>query len=472
MTPSRRTFLRGAGALMALPFLESLPGGRALAESASGGAAPASPVRLAVLYMPNGVNADAWAPKGTGRGFDLSPTLAPLADFKNDLLVLSELWNAGSIGGDGHYVKTAGFLTGTTITKTTGKDLRSGGVSMDQVAAQRVGRDTLLLSLELGIEPVTTGIDTNVGYTRLYGSHISWSTPTTPVAKEINPRLAFDRLFRPAKAGDAPGDDRSVLDLVADDAKALRSKVGRADQAKLDNYLESVRAVEKQIESNTRRRAEENHLPPAVLQEIEALDRKVQKWDAHPDRARLNSIRVGADHTEHVKLMLDLMVLAFWSDATRVSTFMFGNAVSPRNFSWLEGVKGGHHEISHHKNDKKALEMYARINVWHVNQLGYFLGRLRDIKEGGKSLLDNSMVLFGAGMRDGNSHNPRNLPLVLAGRAGGSIKPGRHVAYKKGTPLCNLYVDMLARVGAPVQHIGDSTERLPGLGDADFSSPL
>jgi len=260
-----------------------------------------------------------------------------------------------------------------------------------------------------------------------------------------------------------------VLDLVADDAKSLRAKVGRADQAKLDNCLESVRAVEKQIESNTRRRAEENRLPPAVLQEIEALDKKVQQWDAHPDRARLNSIRVGADHTEHVKLMLDLMVLAFWSDATRVSTFMFGNAVSPRNFSWLDGVKGGHHEISHHKNDKKALEMYARINVWHVNQLGYFLGRLRDIKEGEKSLLDNSMVLFGAGMRDGNSHNPRNLPLVLAGRAGGSLKPGRHVAYKKGTPLCNLYVDMLARVGAPVQHIGDSTERLPGLGDADYA---
>ena len=459
--------LRGMGVAMSLPLLDAM-GENTLAAPAT---APSGkfPVRMAMLYMPNGVNESAWTPKGVGRDFELSPTLSPLADFKNDILVLTELMNAGSIGGDGHYVKTGGFLTGTTITKTTGKDLRSGGTSIDQLAAQRVGQTTPLPSLELGIEPVNTGIDTNVGYTELYGGHISWSTPTTPVAKEINPKLAFDRLFRPGKSTDRPEDDRSVLDLIAQDAGSLRNRVGQNDRAKLDEYLESVRSLEKRIEFNTRRRAEENHLSAATLMEIEALDKRVQLWANHPDRERLNSIHIGSDHTDHVRLMLDLIVLGFWSDSTRVSTFMFGNAVSPRNFSFLEAVRGGHHEISHHKNEKEALRQYQLINQWHVRQVAYMLEKMRGIKEADGTLLDNSMVLFGAGMRDGNRHDPHNLPLVLAGRAGGTIQTGRHVAYKKHTPLCNLYVDLLERVGAPVEHFGDSTEKLPGLDDASYA---
>src|SRR3954447_19015700 len=253
---SRRTVLRGAaGAMMSLPFLEAMT---SVASAATG--AKKMPVRMAVLYMANGVNVDQWAPKGVGKSFELSPTLAPLAKHKDDLLVMSELMNAGSLGGDGHYVKTAGWLTGTTITKTTGKDLRSGGVSMDQVMAQRVGRDTPLPSLELGIEPVTNSVDNNVGYTALYGSHIAWSTPTTPLAKEINPRLAFDRLFRSQGAAASPQDDRSVLDLVAEDAKSLRTKVGKNDQMKLDEYFDSVRAVEKRIDFNSKQRAEDAKL--------------------------------------------------------------------------------------------------------------------------------------------------------------------------------------------------------------------
>ncbi|HZL36578.1 MAG TPA: DUF1552 domain-containing protein [Tepidisphaeraceae bacterium] len=465
---SRRTLLRGVGVAMALPLLEAMGDSAgafgADATSPAEKAAAKFPTRMAVLYMPNGVNEHAWTPKGEGKNFELSPTLEPLADFKNDILVLSQLMNSGSLGGDGHYVKTAGFLTGTTITKTTGKDLRSGGVSMDQLAAQRVGKTTLLPSLELGIEPVTTGIDTNVGYTRLYGSHISWSTPTTPVAKEINPKLAFDRLFRPGRefAG-RPEDDRSVLDLVAQDAGDLRKRIGATDQRKLDEYLESVRSVEKRIDFNTHRRAEENHLSPKALQEIEALDKRVQLWINHPGRERLNSIHVGADHTDHVRLMLDLMVLGFWSDSTRVSSFMFGNAVSPRNFSFLPGVHGGHHEISHHKNQAEALAQYQLINTWHVQQFAYLLTKMRDIPEGAGTLLDHSMLLFGAGMRDGNSHNPHNLPLVLAGQANGQLATGRHIAYAPKTPLCNLYVDLLDRMGAPVEHFGDSTEKLAGL---------
>lgn len=465
---SRRTMLRGVGAALALPLLDAMQGGgQALAGEIIAGAAP---VRMGVLYMPNGVNASAWTPGGIGRDFALSPTLEPLKNVKDQILVFSELMNAGSTGGDGHYVKTSGFLTGTTITKTTGKDLRSGGVSMDQVAAQRIGRLTPLPSLELGIDPVTTGVDTNVGYTTVYGSHIAWSTPTTPVAKEINPRLAFDRLFRSqAAAGKTAEDDRSVLDLVADDAGRLRSRVGQADRRKLDEYLDSVRAVEKRIEFNTKRRADENKLTPAMLTEIEALDKRVQMWADHPERDRLGKVRVEGDHTEHVRLMFDLMVLAFWTDSTRVGTFMFGNAVSPRNFSFLEGVHGGHHEISHHKNEADALAQYQKINQWHVAQYAYLLEKLQSIQEGAGTLLDHSMILFGAGMRDGNSHDPKNLPLVLGGRGGGKIATGRHLKYEKRTPLCNLYVSMLDHLGAPTPHFGDSTAALPGMEDADYA---
>jgi len=237
---SRRNVLRGIGAAVCLPFLESLaPRALAATTSVAGAAAAKRPVRMAVVYMANGVNVSKWVPQGFGRDFELSPTLSPLAPLKNDLLVLTELTNRAAFGGDGHYVKSAGLLTGTTITKTTGKDIRAGGVSMDQLAAQRIGHLTPLPSLELGIEPVETGIDGNVGYTRLYSSHISWATPATPVGKEINPRLAFDRLFR--SNARAEGDNRSVLDLVGEQARAVRSRVGGADRDKLDNYLESIR---------------------------------------------------------------------------------------------------------------------------------------------------------------------------------------------------------------------------------------
>ncbi len=478
-TLSRRTILRGLGAAVAVPFLESLAP-RALA-AAAGPAAKAGkrPVRMAVLYMANGVNTKQWDVSGVGRDYPLSPSLEPLKGFKDDLLVVSQLMNRAAVGGDGHYVKSAGLLTGTTITKTAGRDLRSGGVSMDQIAAQGIGHHTPLPSLELGVEQVETGIDGNVGYTRLYGSHISWATPTTPLGKEINPQLAFDRLFRSNPR--AQGDNRSVLDLVSDQAKQVRSKVGGSDGAKLDNYLESIRAVEKRIEFNSRQRAEEQALSPEQLLAIEGLEKRIATFGGDGERLkqlrgeggdrRGRRERGGADHSEHVRLMLDLMVLAFWSDSTRVSTFMFGNAVSHRNFSFLDGVRGGHHEISHHKNDEKNLEQYQKINRWHVEQYAYMLGRMKEIKDGpdGSSLLDNSMVLFGSPMRDGNAHVPRNLPILMAGRAGGTIAPGRHVEYEKDTPLCNLYTAMLDRMGTKVDRFGDSTGRLPGLDAPAFA---
>lgn len=465
---SRRTMLRGMGAMIALPMLDAMAPAQTTMP-ASGVGVAGKTIRTAVLYFPNGVNVPLWTPTSKGKDFELSPTLAPLKDHKDDLLVLGELMNANSVTGDGHYVKSSGFLTGTTITKTTGKDLRSGGISVDQLMAQTIGRNTPLPSLELGIEPVATGVDNNVGYTRLYASHISWSTPTTPVSKEINPRLAFDRLFR--SRGQAGADDRSVLDMVSEDAASLRGRIGKADQAKLDNYLESIRSVEKRIEFDLKMRAERQQMSPDQLVALDALDKRISTWETvqpkdNPGERRRNT----GDHSEHVRLMMDLIALAFWSDSTRVASFMFANEVSNKNFSFVEGVTGGHHQISHHKREEAALKQLHLINRWHAEQYAYLLTRLKQIKEGDSNLLDNSMILFGCGFSDGDRHDPKNLPLILAGKAGGTLATGRHLVYEPRTRLCNLYVGMLRRMGVDVKQFSDSSEELAGLNDPGYGT--
>ena len=465
---SRRTLLKGMGVTMALPLLEAMQPLNAWGEvvaKAAGTAAAKPPVRFAALYMANGANMAQWTPKGTGRNFELSPSLAPLAPFKDDLLVLSNLWNAATDTGDGHYVKTGGWLTGTTITRTTGANICAGNTSMDQVIARKIGNFTPLPSLELGIEPPATGVDTNVGFTQLYGAHISWSTPTTPLTKEINPKLAFDRLFRSTAAArvNALGDDQSVLDLVAEDARALQKRLGRADRQKLGEYFDSVRAVERRIEFDRKRKSAENMEDALVRAEIDRLGREV---DLYADPARVSERR--DNHTQQVRLMLDIMALAFWSDSTRVSTFMFGNSVSGRNFSFLEPGLGSHHENSHHEHKAEKLERYHKINRWHVAQYAYFLDRLRGFREGAGNVLENSMILFGAGMSDGNAHDPHNLPLVLAGRGGGTLATGRHLSYAKNSPMANLHVSLLNRMGAQTEKFADSTGELAGLNDADY----
>ncbi len=450
---------------MCLPLLEAMQPLTAYGARAKGRQGK-PPVRMAVLYMPNGVNPQAWTPTGAGADFALSPILAPLANVKPEILVLSELMNKQSIEGDGHYVKVAPFLTGTHITKTTGSDLRCGGISMDQVAAQHVGNLTPLPSLELSVEPPTTYVDTNVGYTALYGSHISWNTPTTPVTREINPQLAFDRLFRSAggQGKDSSANDASVLDLVSEDARQLQTRVGKADRQKLDEYFEAVRSVEKRIAFDANRRAAEYDGDPIARRKIAELGGRIKDYYQDPARIRER----GIDHTGQVRLMLDIMVLGFWTDSTRVATFMFGNEVSGRNFSFLPGVNGSHHEISHHQDDKAKLEEYKLINIWHVQQYAYMLEQMKSIREGEGTLLDNAMVLLGGGMRDGNAHSPYNLPIVLAGRAGGTLATGRYLSYEAKTPLCGLYRGMLARIGVPVEHFGDSVGELPGLSDPAF----
>jgi hypothetical protein len=438
---SRRTLLRGAGVGLGLPWLEAMVPYSALASSA----VPKSPVRLAALYMPNGVNINAWSPEGSGRDFKLSPTLEPLKDIKDQIVVLSNLWNEASKGGDGHYVKEAAILTCTTIKKTPGADI-GNSVSMDQVAAQRAATQTPLPSLELGVTPVAIGVDAVVGYTRVYGSHIAWSSPTTPLAREINPRSVYERLFRASSTpqGNSAKMDTLLLDRVMGDAKRLRAQVGTQDRIRLDEYLSLMRSLEERVQRSTS--VEQTAWKPRV-----PIDPKA----APTDRP--------ADHAEHVRLMLDMIATAFQSDTTRVSTFMFGNAVSNVSFRFLEGVSAGHHDVSHHQKDEDKLRQYQLINRWHIEQYAYLLRKLKGMKEGDSTVLDNSMVLFSSALSDGNSHNPHKLPLVLGGRGGGRIDSGQHLVYAEDSPLANLYVSMLDAFGAPVERFADSTGPLAGL---------
>jgi hypothetical protein len=399
---------------------------------------------MGFLYVPNGANMRAWLPETAGADFKLSQTLEPLSEIRDDILVLSNLWNEASKSGDGHYVKESAILTCTTIKKTPGADLQNG-LSVDQLAAQRVGRQTPLPSLELGVTPVASGIDAAVGYTRLYGSHIAWSSPTTPLAREINPHSAYERLFRASGQQGGSGKlDTLLLDRVLGEAKRMRAQVGTADRLRIDEYLSVVRSLEERLDRA--KSPERNAWKPRV-----PLDPKAQPEDRE------------YSHEEHVRLMLDVIALAFQSDTTRICTFMFGNAVSNVSFRFLEGVSAGHHDVSHHQKDDDKLRQYEIITRWHVQQFAYLLNKLRSMKEGESNVLENSMILFGSALSDGDRHDPHNLPLVLAGRGGGRIAGGQHLQYAVDTPLSNLYVSMLEAFGTPVERFADSTGRLPGV---------
>jgi len=454
---SRRQTLKGLGATMALPFLEAMRPLHGQSTSSS------DPVRMACLFMPNGVRPDKWTPTGSGKTYKLSPILSPLEALKEEIMVISGLTNKASHGGDGHYFKTASWLTCTTIEKTVGSNVSSNGISIDQVAAQEIGNSTRLPSMELGTEPITSGIDRNVNLTRLYGSHISWKKPDVPLPCEINPRIAFDRLFRNRnkKGGAAAGNpDKSILDIVLDDANSLKRSLGDEDTHKLDQYLESVREVERRIENEASQLGAGQNLTPEALKQLAALSERINKagGGSKNDFGSLQRL----NPTEHVRLMMDIMVLAFWTDSTRVSTFMFGNAVSGKNFSFLDGVSGSHHSISHHKNDKKQLDQYQIINTWHTEQYAYMLQRMKEIPEGSATLLDNSMVLFGSGIRDGNAHATKDIPIVLGGGAKGQLKTGRHLE-TSGADLSSLYVGMLKRLGVSKQKVGEASRELRGI---------
>ncbi len=448
---SRRRMLKGMGACIALPFLEAmaLPG-------AGSSVYGKSSVRTAFLFMPNGVHPEHWTPEKIGSDFNLTRQLLPLEKFKKDIVVMGELMNRNSLfkGADGHYAKSASLLTCMPIKQTIGDNISSGGISVDQVIASNVSHETLFPSLEYGLDRITTGVDINVGFTRLYGSSISWQSPSQPLSKEIDPRLAFDRLFRSFVPGVKMKEDpwkQSVLDLVMDDAKSLKNNLGRSDQDKVSEYLESIRSVEKRISNSDNKEKFAANITPDIRRELTRVNQNIDEYV---------EMYAGVDITEKTRLMLDIMALAFWSDASRVSTFMFGNSVSDRNFSFLDGVKGNHHSISHHMEKKDTLEEYMRIVTWHVEQYAYFLQKLKGIKEGDKTLLDNSMILFTSDLRDGNRHSPKNLPIVLAGNGGGKIRTGQNLIFDKETPLANLYLTMINALNIEQKQFGDSTRTL------------
>ena len=447
-TLHRRTFLRGLGASIALPLLDAMRPARALAAAA--GAAKA-PVRMAFLFVPNGVNMSEWTPALEGADFDLPFTLQPLKAHKNDLLVMSGLAHdkgrANDDGGGDHARSAGSWLTGSQPLKSEGSQIRLG-TSADQVAAAAIGNKTRFSSIELGLEAGRQGGKCDTGYSCAYSNNISWINESTPASREINPRLVFERLFSnqlPKEVGESQARreryKKSILDFVLEDAKSLGSQVGGHDRQKIDEYLASVREIEKRVEHAERTVASET---PRIVPGYEIPDGIPESYE------------------EHARLMMDMMVLAFQTDVTRICTFMLANEGSNRSYRNV-GVSDGHHSLSHHQGDFAKLQKIRDINRFHMQQFAYLLDRLKTTREGDGNLLDNSMIVYGAGLADGNRHEHENLPLLMAGRGGGSITPGRHVRYSAETPMCNLLVSMLDRVGAPVMSIGDSTGALRGL---------
>jgi hypothetical protein len=438
---SRRTVLRGLGVSLALPWLE------ATSTVAKAAAVASSPTRMAFIFVPNGVVMNNWVPKTEGYGFELSPTLQPLAPVQDDLMVITGLTHdKGRANGDGagdHARSASVFLTGSQPRKTDGEHIRSG-MSVDKLAAKAVGQNTRFSSLELGVDPGRMAGNCDSGYSCAYSSNISWSGESNPVGKEVNPKLVFERLFGGGKQSEVDKSQqqrealqKSVLDFIADDAKRLQSKLGRNDNRKLDEYMTGVREVERRIGTRT-----------------------AKPVDIHVDYAIPDGIP--GDYQDHMRMMCDLMVLAFQTDSTRIATMMFANAGDNKNYRKI-GVAEGHHDLSHHGDNPEKLEKISQINRFHIQQLSYLLTKMKSIREGERNLLDNSMVVYGSGISDGNRHNHDNLPILLAGSGGGTIDTGRHLRYDLETPVCNLFMSMLDRMGVDAPFIGDSTGRLPGL---------
>ncbi|MGV3615009.1 MAG: DUF1552 domain-containing protein [Fimbriimonas sp.] len=428
---------------MALPLLEGM-----LPTTAFAGAPKSRTLRMAFLFVPNGVNMKDWTPAVEGAGYQLPYILEPLSNVRESVSVLTGLTQKNAFAlGDGpgdHARSAAAWLTGVHPKKTNGADIK-GGISADQVAAQRIGKLTPFASLELGCERGALAGDCDSGYSCAYSSSISWRGESTPVAKEVNPRLVFERLFGNGNTDEATESQelraryqRSILDFVLEDANDLRGRLGNRDRQKLDEYLTSVREIEERLD----------RLDKANVQ-------------VKGSGVRIPS-GVPSDYEAHLKLMADMLVLAFQTDLTRVSTFMFANEGSNRSYRMI-GVSEGHHDVSHHGRDTGKLEKKREIDRFHARQLAYLLERMKAIKEPEGTLLDNSMIVYGGGISDGDRHNHDDLPILLAGGAGGKVPTGRHIRYANGTPMNNLFLSMLDRMGIPAETLGDSTGKLQGL---------
>jgi hypothetical protein len=450
---SRRTMLRGLGTAVALPVLDCMgPVASVFAAPAqiAAGKAGATPLRLAFCYVPNGIHMQEWTPSEAGENFELTPTLKVLEQFKSDMVVLSGLaHDKAEANGDGpgdHARAMATFLTGCQAKKTGGADIKVG-ISVDQLAAQKVGDATRFASLELSCDKGRQSGECDSGYSCAYSSNISWKTPSSPVTPETNPRLVFERLFSggsdiatAAARAERTKYQKSILDYVRQDAARLQDRLGANDKRKLDEYLTSVREIE------------------ARLSRIE-----------EGNRAELGHVEkptgVPKEYNEYLRLMADMLVLAFQTDTTRIGTFIFANEGSNRSYAFMD-VSEGHHDLSHHGRNKEKQAKIAKINRFHLEQFAYFIGKLKSTKEGDGTLLDNSMVVYGSCIGDGNRHNHNDLPVVVLGKGGGTIKTGRHMLFdkKEEIPLANLWMSLLDRMGAKnIESLGDATGKLDGL---------
>ena len=438
---SRRHFLRGTGIALSLPWLESLNawGTTPVAN------APGAPRRMAVVFMGNGVNPQHWGAEQGANGMELLKTLSPLEPLKDKLLVCKGLWNPTTVAGPGGHYPKMNVLSGLTVKQTT-TDVEVG-TTVDQIVAEHVGGATPMSSIVLGTEGPSYSTDS--GYTSIYSAYISWSSPTSPAPKEIYPQQAFDQLF---DDGSQRKRDKSVLDLVNSEARSLRTRLSRRDMLKLDEYLTSVRELEQRIEK---------------AEQFSKQNTGGTGWQPTVKAPTFPRPAAGipADAQEHVRLMFDIMVLAFQMDRTRVATFMMNNDLSNMNFAPYTGVKGGVHELSHHANDPKRLDEYQRVNQHHMKLWGEALQKMAATDEGERSLLDNSMILFCSSLYDGNAHDSRQLPVVLAGGGGGTIRGGRVLDYSKeeNRKLCRLHLAMMDRMGVRMHQFGDADTALTDL---------
>jgi hypothetical protein len=438
----RRTILRGLGVSMALPLLDAMvPALTAFQKTA---AKPAN--RFGAVYVPNGIMMREWTPSDEGSAFEFTPILKPLEPFRDRLLVLSGLNStppAKQSGAPGvHARASTRFLTDTAPKVTNGSDLEAG-ISMDQIAAKELGHHTQLASLELGLESTESAASCDNGFNCVYTSTISWRSSTTPLPTEHNPRQVFERMFGDATSTDPATrlariqQERSILDSVSQRIAKLGQQVGSGDRAKLDEYFEAIRDVERRIQNAEQQSSKE----------LPVVDQPAG---------------IPATFEEHAKLMYDLYALAYQCDLTRVITFMIAHEFSGRTYPEI-GVPDAHHPISHHQNDPTRLAKLAKINTYHVTLFASFLEKLRSTPDGDGSLLDHAMIVYGAGMSDSNAHDPKNLPILLAGGGTGLLKGGSHLRFPKETPLANLHLTLLDKLGVRVDKLGDSAGELPEL---------
>jgi hypothetical protein len=428
---SRRAVLRGFGASLALPFLDAMvPAATALARTA---ATPA--LRFGAVFIPMGERPGFWTPKTVGAGFEFSPILKPLESLRDSLVVVS---GVDRPTGGTHAVSTATWLTGSSPKRTEAEDFLAG-ISLDQVIAGKIGRDTVFPSIEISTEDQAGYIGAcDVGYSCTYMSTISWKGPTTPLPMERNPRVVFERLFgRPGTVAERVArmkSDQSILDSVREDVASLQRDLGARDRVRLTEYLDHVREIEQRIERAERQATSDITIPAAPVGIPPAFE-------------------------EHVHLMFELMAVAYETDLTRVFSFMLNREASQLVFPSI-GINEPWHHISHHGNDPEKLAALVKINTWQIGLFGKFLQRLKDTPDGDGSLLDHSVILWGSGMSDSNSHSAIDVPLLLAGKGGGRLKGDRHIAAPRGTPLANAMLTIAQKYGAGIEKLGVSNGRL------------